>query len=358
MATFLRICFYSISIFMIIIGLFFTGVGIFIFKGIKSLPEQPCVKLNPIQNIIHRADTTVAQENTIDAIKSITEKGYGVEFDIFKIASGEYILFHDYNALETTGVDLEIEKATIEDIKKLKYSKTIHGKTYDKERGLALFKDALDVICNIRNTTSINFDLKNVPSKDVMSGLMDIVDASPCDCTTANQLFIYETAYFYATGYIRDELLGRRCKKVSQVGVYIHPDTTPLGVYIWLKSKHIVSYGSPDTISTYYRVWEAYPELVKQYKNDGYCISTYGDFEEPLSKFYVDKYRVTDISTASYLKIPFERETGYYTGVIILFVVGLVLITIFSILVVLVCCNCICSKTNKVKSEISSEMKQ
>ena len=347
-----KIFFYTFCIVFIIIGLFFTAVGIFFFKGNNDFPLQSCNKINPILNLIHRSDTLAAQENTIDAINSSINKGYGVQIDIHQIATGEYILFHDYNAYETTGVDINIEFSTYVEIQKLNYLLSIHGTTYNKRRGVPSLKEALEAICNKRNTTSINFHIRSKLSKDFMNGLMNIVDSSSCDCSK-DQYFIFETADFFSTNYIREGLAGRRCEKISQVGVYLHPNTEPLGSYIWLKTKHIISYGFPDSISCHYLIWKAYPELVEKYRNDGFCISTFGDFEEPLSQYYVDKYRVSDLSNASYKAtlVDYETETGRYTILIILFIFGLLLITIIPIIVMLYLCGCICSQKATLVTE-------
>lgn len=340
-----KIFFYTICIMFIVIGLFFTAIGIFFFKGNNDFPLQPCNKIKIILNLIHKSDTSVAQENTIDAINSSINKGNGVQMDIQQISTGEYIVFHDYNAYETTGVNTEIEFSTYEEIKKLNYLLTIHGTTYNKRREIPILKEALEAICNKRSSASINFHIRSKLSKEFMNGLMNIIDSSSCDCSE-DQYFIFETADFYSTNYIREGLANRRCALISQVGVYLHPNTQPLGTYIWLKTKHIISYGFPDSVSCHYSIWKAYPELVEKYKNDGFCISTYGNFEKPLLQYYVDKYRVPDISNASYIDsvVDYESETGKYTILIIIFIIGLLLITVLPIILMLYLCGCICTE--------------
>ena len=57
-------------------------------------------------------------ENSIAAFLEAVAHGYAIENDIHIIADGNVVVFHDYNLERMCGVDVDIEKCTLEELKK------------------------------------------------------------------------------------------------------------------------------------------------------------------------------------------------------------------------------------------------
>lgn len=294
-----------------------------------------------IINIAHRGDTEQAQENTIDAFLSAISKGYGIEMDIFTIKTGEFVVFHDTNALFTTGIDMNIESASLEEIQALSYKQSLYNYYYDKKRKIPLLKDVLFEVCKANPNVAINFDLKYVPVRRKNKKLMEIIDSSPCSCSDI-QFFIIETPYFYTANSITSLLQKSRCGKIITVGTYIHPGVYPLGTYLWLRTQMIMNFGRPQSITTSFTVWKKYPELIDMYVKNGFCVSVYGDFYENLKDFHVSQYRVIDTSNASHFNVTYNGEVDGYSLVILVLVMGIVLFLIGVTLFILSCCDYIC----------------
>ena len=69
----------------------------------------------------HRGGRAEFEENTLAAFKSSFEKGVrGYETDIRMTADGELVILHDASLKRMTGVDLDVEKSTRKEIKKIK----------------------------------------------------------------------------------------------------------------------------------------------------------------------------------------------------------------------------------------------
>ena len=74
-----------------------------------------------IQVIGHRGGRYEFEENTLAAFKGSYEKGVrGYETDIRMTADGELVITHDASLKRMTDVDLDVEKSTRKEIKKVK----------------------------------------------------------------------------------------------------------------------------------------------------------------------------------------------------------------------------------------------
>lgn len=75
--------------------------------------------------IAHRGLATYTfPENSLSAFKETNEKGYAIETDVHFSKDKKLIICHDDNLLRTTGVNLEINNSTLEEIKKAKMLNT------------------------------------------------------------------------------------------------------------------------------------------------------------------------------------------------------------------------------------------
>jgi glycerophosphoryl diester phosphodiesterase len=121
----------------ILFGVIFTTIGAY-FIYTTSHAKGNCKAPKEKIKFAHRSNTALYQENTLEAILSTVDLKIGAEFDVDQISTGELVIFHDDNAKEVTGVDLEIKEATLEQIRSIKYLETIRGKTYSSRPSIPL----------------------------------------------------------------------------------------------------------------------------------------------------------------------------------------------------------------------------
>jgi hypothetical protein len=64
--------------------------------------------------------------------------------------------------------------------------------------------------------------------------------------------------------------------------MYFHPGSLPGGVYAYLKTRFALRYSRAQLVGTHWTVWEAHPDLVASFREDGFTLTTYGGSEEVL----------------------------------------------------------------------------
>lgn len=64
-------------------------------------------------------------ENSLPAFYQCVEKSVPIELDVQLSLDEEVVVFHDKNTLSMTGVSLEVEKSTFQELRKLKLSSTV-----------------------------------------------------------------------------------------------------------------------------------------------------------------------------------------------------------------------------------------
>ena len=57
-------------------------------------------------------------ENSLGAFKAAIEHGYGIELDVHPLKDGGLVVVHDTNLKRVTGVDVNVETLSEEDLKK------------------------------------------------------------------------------------------------------------------------------------------------------------------------------------------------------------------------------------------------
>ncbi len=78
--------------------------------------------MNPPLIIAHRGASAHAPENTLAAFElAIREKADGIEFDVWKCASGEIVVSHNRDVKILTGRAGDIEKMTLKQLRKLDF---------------------------------------------------------------------------------------------------------------------------------------------------------------------------------------------------------------------------------------------
>ncbi len=63
-------------------------------------------------------------ENSMPAFERAVEHGYGIELDVHATVDGKVIVMHDLSALRTTGIDLDVTKATYAELLELELNIT------------------------------------------------------------------------------------------------------------------------------------------------------------------------------------------------------------------------------------------
>ena len=87
------------------------------------------VNLANVQMIAHRGVSGLERENTNAAFIAAGNRSYyGIETDVHRTKDGHYVIFHDDNMLRLTGIDLDLEGCTLEELRKITL-KDMDGKT-------------------------------------------------------------------------------------------------------------------------------------------------------------------------------------------------------------------------------------
>lgn len=76
-------------------------------------------------------------ENSMAAFRAALENGYGIELDIHLLRDGNLAVLHDSSLKRMTGLDLQIEDLTTEDLAGIRLNET--------EETIPLFRDVLDL---------------------------------------------------------------------------------------------------------------------------------------------------------------------------------------------------------------------
>lgn len=104
-------------------------------------------------NIAHRGASGVEPENTMRAFAVAADVGAdGIELDVFLTADGRVVVTHDLSTYRLTGVQTNVRKSTLQDLRTLDYGKGERIPTLDEV--LETFRDRFSVInIEIKSTT-------------------------------------------------------------------------------------------------------------------------------------------------------------------------------------------------------------
>ncbi len=94
-----------------------TMIALALLISVGAMAQQTTA----VQVIGHRGGRAEFEENTLAAFKGSFEKGVrGYETDIRMTADQELVITHDASLKRMTGVDIDVEKSTRKEIKKVK----------------------------------------------------------------------------------------------------------------------------------------------------------------------------------------------------------------------------------------------
>lgn len=112
-------------------------------------------------------------ENTIEGIshcQSVAPE-WRIEMDLHMTLDGEIILFHDHNALRTTGVDLEIAKTPFAKIKELNAGHYFPG-AEDRFHLIPTLKEVLEGFPNIRLLLDVH-----TPDTNAIDPILELIES-------------------------------------------------------------------------------------------------------------------------------------------------------------------------------------
>jgi len=149
--------------------------------SVTDLPEsEPIQKVeNPDYLIVaHRGYSGKYPENTITAIQGGIDAGSnGIEFDVYRCASGQIVLMHDKTLNRTTDGEGQVAEATLADLQKLDAG-SWKGAQFAGER-IPTLDEALDVFEHTGVTAVIEVKAMEVEAKE-LSTLISSHEAKAC----------------------------------------------------------------------------------------------------------------------------------------------------------------------------------
>jgi glycerophosphoryl diester phosphodiesterase len=106
--------------------------------------------------IAHRGSSADAPENTMAAFeRAMREHADGIELDVWKCASGEIVVTHDRNLKRITGVEGDVERMTLTELRRLDF-----GSFKDKEFRFEKIPTLAETLDLVKNIPLINIEIK------------------------------------------------------------------------------------------------------------------------------------------------------------------------------------------------------
>ena len=154
-----------------------------------------------VLRIGHRGSKGYIAENTIESINHAILLGVdGIEIDIFKCLSGELVLSHENNLKRLTGKSAQLEKLTLNELKKF----LVFGKYK--------IPTLTDVLTIIKTPLFVNIELKGLNIAQATSKIISDISTSTS----------WSLEHFIVSSFNWDELeLFRSIDKNTPVGVLV-----------------------------------------------------------------------------------------------------------------------------------------
>lgn len=228
---------------LIVISIFFITICSMLLYFQHNSKRTGCIdKPDSPYLMVHRGDTSVSQENTIQSGLSSIRKGYGIELDVNSIKSGEIVVFHDDNALEKTGTDLNLYEATREEFLNLRYLETMYGRTYDVRASPSTLTDYLKEICELNPDVHLDLDIKFEVSSENIREMTRVLDDSKCNCGSSSAKYVYSYYKVQDLSIIKDTLkeISSTCSEKVVPIYYINPGSSIYGEFFILKTRFYI----------------------------------------------------------------------------------------------------------------------
>ena len=126
--------------------------------------------------IAHRGVSGLETENTNAAFVAAGNRSYyGIECDVHVTTDSKFPIIHDDNTLRVSGVDMEVEKSTLDELKKIQlYDRQSQGNISDLERSdyvIPVLKDYIS-ICKKYNKKAV-LELKNAMTESDIKSIIE-----------------------------------------------------------------------------------------------------------------------------------------------------------------------------------------
>lgn len=324
------------------ISLFFIVICsmLFYFKnnskrlGCLDKPETPYL-------MVHRGDTSVSQENTIKGGLSSIQKGYGIELDVNIIKSGEIVVFHDADALEKTGTDLNLNEASLEEFLNLRYLKTMFGRTYEIRESPSTLTDYLKEICELNPNVHLDFDLKFEATSQNIREITRVIDNSKCNCESSSAKYVFSYYRAQDLSTIKDTLkdISSKCSEKIVPIYYVNPGSSIYGEFFILKTRLYIELYNIDSVNIEYQIVKKHPYLLESLNNDGFCTSVYSNYYKNITEYDVNYYQMIDLDYSSLSQDTYNYNRITYILLFVILVAGCLAIVITIILLFITCKN-------------------
>jgi hypothetical protein len=273
---------------------------------------QNCTAPPKALTFTHHGDYSLAQANSAKAVLasfSNTDNTLGCEFDVQIISTGEIVVFHDSNAYEKTGDDVDIDEATPSDINSMSFEA---DKDFSTPQPVTMYKDMLNDICNLNPKHPFAVDVKFEVTEQNVHSLFDAIDASSCACTSDHYIN-FEMDQPLGIKYAQQERPKHRCQpKIT----FWYESNGDLKTKYWLmRSMTEVKDIMPDTVEFEEILVKDAPELIDIYNQAGFCTSIYGNYKSVLVNYPVTNYRIIDIDGYELDDVPnYKSNKSNYTS--------------------------------------------
>ena len=200
-----------------------------------------------VLRIGHRGSKGYIAENTLESINHAILLGVdGIEIDIFKCLSGELVLSHENNLKRLTGRSGQLEKLTLDELKKF----LVVGKYK--------IPTLIDVLTRIENPLFVNIELKGFNTAQATSKII-------ADISTSTS---WSLEHFIVSSFNWNELeLFRSIDKNTPVGVLVNKS---------MSVNEAIEFGKKINAQAIHPNFKLLDDkAVKKIKNNGFKIYTW-----------------------------------------------------------------------------------
>jgi len=251
----------------------------------RPVLSPTCVLGWDVPTVARRGDVspTFGPENSIGAAVGAINQGYAVYLDVSLTKDDTLIVFSDDNLLRLTGLDADVRDLTFAELADVRYLSTSNGITYDPNadyRVSSLTNFLLDV-CTALSSAKLYYKVKPLYTEANFIKLLNTIETSPCTGVTS----VFEMSGLQEAKMMKLKLSKMPSLSGHKVSISFHPETTPGGVEMWLRSRLGTRIVGNDVLSLHYSIMQAYPATVQEYRDDGYCVLVYGGNAASLTEF-------------------------------------------------------------------------
>lgn len=266
-------------------------IGLFLFQGMPPHGAKCAGNFGPV-TYVHRGNLNHAQENTYDSVVTgAAMNGLNPEIDVSVVKDGEAVLFHDISMKRMSGVEKDLKDVPFDEVMNTTILQTIDGYDYNFTNEIPMAETIITALCNVSDgNIGINFDTK---AKEAVAKEVAALKESNCNKTI--DTVIFSTPYLGVVNALRKELdaneLDNRIAIYMPTGKYSF-----LGLKFFLKTRllqGLLARGS-SIMEVHKIVWDHDPDLLKSWRDDGWCVGIWGITPDEVDNYDADVYIVNE----------------------------------------------------------------